>query len=279
MLELQRDTRFIVDDTLVQYLITSFDKPLMITFSPAGHVLTAADVKTGASAWGFEFFKKMDVNIISFTAIKSKHWFISEELSTYLAQLSSYLSIFPERLGYGASMGAFAHSLYYSQLQLDRLLLITPLTPPKNLIIPNEFDYCAQCRGHITLVFDPLCPEDKSHALRYPAHTDYLKLYGVGHQVIETISKVGYLKQLVMAFIANDINHMEFNQAMRGRRRVERYYSYMARNPTQKLTPSRLNIIRRHLLSWHLAHPTYFIQKLSTKWRKSIRKRLNKLSK
>ncbi|SQD80152.1 hypothetical protein [Moritella yayanosii] len=279
MLELQRDTRFIVDDILVQYHIASVDKPLMITFSPAGYVLTTAEAEAGTSAWGFEFFKKMGVNVISFAPIKNKHWFISAALQNYLTQLSPHLTVFPERLGYGASMGAFAHSLYYSQLQLDRLLLITPLTPPKNLMIPTAFDYCAQCQGDITLIFDPLCPEDKSHALRYPSHTKYLKLYGVGHQVIETISKIGYLKSLVMAFIANDINHAEFNKAMRGRRSVERYYSYMARNPTQKLTPSRLNIIRRHLLRWHFAHPTYFIQKLTTKWRKSIRKRLNKLSK
>ncbi|NRB79275.1 MAG: hypothetical protein HRU38_11500 [Saccharospirillaceae bacterium] len=279
MLELQRDTRFIVDDILVQYYITSVDKPLMITFAPAGHVLTSKEAEAGSPAWGFEFFKKMGVNVISFALIKNKNWFISDALVNYLTQLSPCLSVFPERLGYGASMGAFAHTLYYSPLQLDRLLLVTPLTPFGNTITSTEFDYCAKFQGDITLIFDPFCPQDKLHALRYPEHTHYLKLYGVGHQVIETISKIGYLKRLVIDFINNDISHVEFNNAMRERRNVERYYSYMARNPTQKLTTRRRKIIRHHLLMWHLAHPTYFIHKFTTKWRKSIRKRLNKLSK
>lgn len=276
MLKLQHDTRFLVDDVLVQHYIVSFDRPLMVTFAPAGKVLTRKEAKDGCSAWGFEFFKKMGVNVISFALIKNKSWFISEALVQYLTQLSPHLSLFPERLGYGASMGAFAHSLYYSQLRLDRLLLITPVTP---LDIPKEFNYCADFKGSITLIFDPFSHQDKYHALRYPEHTHYLKLYGVGHQVIETISKIGYLKTLVVDFIANDIHVFEFNLAMRDRRSIERYYSYMARNPTNRSTIRRRKIIRVRWLMWHLENPTYFIHKISTKWRKSIRKRLNKLSK
>lgn len=279
MLKLQHDTRFFVDDILVQYHIVSFDKPLMVTFAPADHVLTTKEAEEGRSAWGFEFFKKMGVNVISFAQIKNKHWFTSEALLNYLTQLSPYLNVFPERLGYGASMGAFAHTLYYSQLQLDRLLLIVPVTPCDHSLLPKELDYCAKFKGDITLIFDPFCFTDKSHALRYPKHTNYLKVYGVGHRVIETINHVGYLKILVNAFMANDINGTEFHKAMRGRRNVERYYSYMARNPTKKSTTHRRKIIMYHLCMWHLDRPTDFIHKLSIKWQKSIRKRLNKLSK
>ena len=59
MLELQRDSRFIIDDVLVQYHIMSVKKPLLIMFAPAGHVLTGREDKEGCSAWDFEFNKAM----------------------------------------------------------------------------------------------------------------------------------------------------------------------------------------------------------------------------
>lgn len=65
MLELQSETRFIVDDVFVQYCIRLADKPLMITFSsvvPAGHVLATKDAEAGSLAWGFDFFKQMEHN-------------------------------------------------------------------------------------------------------------------------------------------------------------------------------------------------------------------------
>ncbi|MGF1756611.1 hypothetical protein L4D76_01425 [Photobacterium sagamiensis] len=273
MLKLQSDTRLIIGDILVQYHIFSTDAPLMITFSPAGSVLKPSQVEAGCSAWGFDFFKKMGVNIISFSAIQHKHWFISPQLVEFINKLSPQLEIFPERLGYGASMGAFATSLYSSQLQLDRLLLITPLTPSKEQYKLSKFDYCAQHKGNITIIFDPLCQNDKQHALRYPLDTTFLKLYGVGHQVIESMSQVGYLKSIVLKFVTNEVKRSEFEKAMRARRNIERYYSYMARNPTKKLTPRRLKVIRYYFLMWHLKNPTQFILKWKKKWQKSLMKR------
>ncbi len=51
-------------------------------------------------------------------------------------------------------------------------------------------------------------------------------------------------EQLIEAIGLTPFSRSEFEKAMRARRNIERYYSYMARNPTKKLTPRRLKVIR-----------------------------------
>ena len=280
MLDLNKETKLIIAETLVHYYISNIEAPVVITFSPAGSVLTNRQVKTELSAWSFDFFKKNEINIISFNAINNKHWFVCEELLQFIKELSPQLTIFPERLGYGASMGAFALSIYASELQLDRLLLITPIKAPREeWNEQSKFDYCAKFKGKITIIYDPFSPEDKQAAKSYPERTYYLKVYGVGHRVIESLSEIKLLKRVVLQFVNNKIDHAEFVKYARLRKGLERYYSYMARNPTQKNTRRSKKIIKAYLRKWNLKHPKQILLKLKNKWSKSLTKKLNKLRK
>lgn len=280
MLELNKETKLIIGETLVHYYICNIEAPVIITFCPAGSILTSREVQAGNSGWSFDFFKKNKINIISFTAIDCKHWFLCDKLLQFIKELSPQLNVFPERLGYGASMGAFSTSIYASELQLNRLLLITPIRSPKTeWNEQSKFNYCANFKGDITIVYDPFSAKDKQAALSYPNSTHYLKIYGVGHRVIESLSEIKLLKQVVLQFVNNKIDHLEFVKVARRRRNLERYYSYIARNPTHKNTPRRKKIIRYYLLQWNLKHPKQIFLKLKKKWSKSLTKKINKFIK
>lgn len=274
MLIENKDIKKIIANTLVNIHIFNRDSPVMITFSPAGAVLSKSEVESGINAWAFDYFKKKKMNIIAFSAIEEKHWFVCEELRQYISTLRTELQSFPERLGYGASMGAYALSIYYQTLHIDRLLLITPIPSFPDFNERSGFNYSQHFRGQLTIIFDPLCPNDKRQALLYPAQSKYLKFPGVGHQVIESLSHLRLLSPLLRSFIDNDIDPQQWSFNARKRRTLTRYYSYMARNPTNKGGKMRRGKLKRAYLGYVLKHPSEIVMKLITKWKKSINKRI-----
>lgn len=272
MFALNQAHRFVDTNLLVESHIVDVNAPVMVTFSPAGFVLSSKEVEDGKSAWGYSFLKKMNINVISFNAINERHWFITPEVKAYIKTLSPFLEQFPERLGYGASMGAFAASLYANELNLDRLLLITPMCLPSYIKSDTVFNYANDFDGKITLIYDPFCSVDKQCAFMFPKTTRYLKFYSVGHQVVESLSHIGYLKILVQRFIADNIDETEFSINARKRKHLERYYSYLKRNPTKKNTKKRKRIIFYRFFIWNIKNPEATVKKMILKWRKSIKK-------
>ncbi|RBW43460.1 hypothetical protein DS885_13320 [Psychromonas sp. B3M02] len=268
----------IANKVLVQYRIFNNKAPIVITFSPAGYVLSDKDIINGKNGWGFSCLEKMNVNVITFTAINNKHWFVIPEVQEYINKLIPHLEVFPERLGYGASMGAFALSIYATKLKIDRLLLITPMNLPPSIYSEIKFDYASNFNGEITLIYDPLCPVDKQCALQFPKHTKYLRFYSVGHQVIESLSYIRYLSTLVSKFIDNKIDITEFSSHARKRKNLGRFYSYLKRNPTRKNTKKRKITILYHFLKWNIMNPGASINRTIFKLKRSAEKRYSKLS-
>lgn len=272
------EERIIVDKTLVQSYIFSVGSPLMVTFSPAGSVLTSKQVAAGEAAWGYNFFKSHGINVLAFSAIDDKHWFVSQILKDFIQKLSPQLVIFPERLGYGASMGAYALSNHHKNLQLDRMLLITPIPSTITNNRLSDFSYAQYYCGQLTIILDPFCVQDRIEAKQYPKQANYLMMPGVGHRVIESLSHMGHLKTLVLQFINNDIDKISFANLVRKRRNIARYYRFMARNPTNKNTDKRKSIIRYYQIKWSIKNSNLLFASFLNKWKKSINKRLNTLN-
>lgn len=274
----QQEDREIIDNTLVQTYIFSFNTPIMITFSPAGSTLTSKQVAEGANAWSYDFFKKNNINILAFSAIDNKHWFTSKVLKSFIQQLTPQLTDFPERLGYAASMGAYALSNNYDELLIDRMLLITPITSTEEHNQLTNFNYANNYLGQLTILVDPFCIQDKTESKKYPPHSTTLAFPGVGHRVIESLSQIGYLKPLIFQFINNDINRYQFSKMVRQRRNISRYYSYMMRNPTKKNSKKRRSVIRRYKMIWSLDNIGLLLNGFWMQRKKSIDKRINVLA-
>ena len=98
------------------------------------------------------------------------------------------------------------------------------------------------------------------------------------HQVIENLSHLRLLGPLLKSFIDNDINPQRWSFDVRKRRTLARYYSYMAKNPTNKGGKKRRIKLKCAYLGFALRHPSKILLKLTAKWKKSINKKIKKLN-
>ena len=198
MLALNKKTRIIKDKLLIQYQIFSLDEPIVIAFSNGGYVLTQEEVTNNKSGWSFDFFAKNKINVLTITPVEEKLWFLNKSCLDFIDYISPQLKIFPERLGYGASAGALGVSIHASTLKLDRILLFSPRLPndKKYDLFQFNFQYCQDYNKDITLIYDPFCKRDHMCALKYPTRTKFLRFYGVGHDVIESLNGIKYLYPL-----------------------------------------------------------------------------------
>lgn len=291
-LELNQVARQQIDNVLMQYHIVDPAGQLMVTFAPAGEVLTQGETEKGKSPWGFDFFKKQGINILAFSAVVEPTWYRSAEFRAFLRELAPKLTGFSERLGYGASMGAYAVGAFADVLGLDRTLMITPVVSLNREVAPHENRWqkaadnqdwsqdsidASDNRSFNTIVFDPFCPRDKLHARYFTDNTLRLSLSGVGHNVIESLAQMGQLKNLVSQFVGNTIDPVQFAGDMRSRRNIERYYSYMKRNPTGKMSKQRQRLVRRHQMGWQLRNVDVLFAKVTRKWGKSLKRRYMKM--
>ncbi|NAZ71294.1 hypothetical protein [Vibrio toranzoniae] len=266
--------RSIVGNTLVECAFFDYNKPVVICFNPAGKLLSEKQLHSGAHAWGFKFISSLGINVVAINTLSLNHWFLCSEFEEYVPKLAVLLKRFPERLGYGASMGAFAVTYYAGQLNINRALLYSPLQPPKR---DHNFDFTECHSTHWSIIYDPFNEEDKAIAHLYPAQSHYLHFYGVGHQVIESIAKIKYLKPLFLQFYAGQIADVEFYKQQTKKRTLIRYYSYMDRNPTKKNTFKRKAIIKKNKLLFILRNSDLLYKQVANRISKSIQKRINKI--
>ncbi|MDV7104198.1 hypothetical protein R3X26_07235 [Vibrio sp. TH_r3] len=268
-----KEQRVIVDNSLIEYAFFDYKKPIVICFNPAGMLLTSKQVENGEHAWCYQFLRKQQINVVAINTIDENHWFVRPKLSDYLKELAFSLQQFPERLGYGASMGAYAISCFSETLNINRALIFSPLLPP----LSNKDQTFKELESTLfTLIYDPFNAEDKEIALRYPSQTHYLHFYGVGHQVIESISNIHYLKLLFLSFYNNELDIVAFYRKQQDKRKLLRYYSYMDRNPTRKNTLRRRFIIKKHKALYMIKNSDKVIKKLKHKLLKSLKKKTRK---
>ncbi|WP_146448610.1 hypothetical protein [Vibrio kanaloae] len=269
------NNRSIVGNTLVECAIFDYDKPVVICFNPAGKLLSEKQVISGEHAWAFKFISTLGINVVAINTVSMNHWFLSTEFEKYVPKLAVLLERFPERLGYGASMGAFAVSHYAGQLNINRALLYSPLQPPKR---EHDFDFTECNHTHWNIIYDPFNREDKAIAHLYPVQSNYLHFYGVGHQVIESVAKIKYLKPLFLQFYSGEVETAKFYKQQTKKRTLMRYYSYMDRNPTEKNTLKRKVIIKKNKLFFALRNCDLLYRQIANRLSKSIKKRINKMT-
>lgn len=251
---------FLVEDVYCKFNIVSHEKPIVITFAGAGDFIRLEDAANGISPWGFEFSRKISGNVISFATIGVSNWYRNSKFENFIDQVADFISEFPLRLGYGGSMGGFGVSAFSNKLQLDRVLLINPISTLNQIEAPwdNRFtwayryDWNHGCYDgkHVTasgyVVYDPLHVMDNLHAHRYPSNIKHLRVYGVGHSMARNLQSMKMLKKLYLDFIHDEINEEEFYLQARARRNIDRYYQRQLLPLNKHLTPARIKILKKH---------------------------------
>ncbi|SHH76089.1 alpha/beta hydrolase [Ferrimonas marina] len=274
-------------DVRLQAYLHDVTAPVVLTFASGNAALTEGNEHT--DNWGFGFLKKRGFNVISFNHIGSQNLFRHTALVAFLAELTPQLERFPERIGYGVSRGAFALGIHADALLLDRILMLMPISTFDDRLAPWEpkaihhslgtdwskgYNDATVCRCPVTLIYDPLYPIDRQHALRFGSAKAHLKIPGVGHHVADALAEMGLLSETVTRYLDNRLDVLGFPAKVRARRRQQRYFSKMAQNPTGKNTIKRRSIIRYHWLRWQCSNMDKVLKRTLSKWRRSLSKRL-----
>ena len=225
----------------VKYHFVDLTKPLLFTFSPAGTDIQERDLNEDFAPWGYHLAQKQDVNIIAFQHLGKSNWFRNRNLIFFIEQLSTLLSPFKTKLGYGLSRGGFAVGAFAKLLKLDKVLLFHPVSTKNKLIAPwddrssteiaQQYDWqgdyhdldLGDAKGYI--IYDPTNRIDRQHAKRYKQLT-HLRVFGMGHGTHATyLNKFGFYKQVAVDFIRDQqIDIAQFRLQTKTLRLREDYY-------------------------------------------------------
>jgi len=237
--------------------------PLVVTFASFGGV-KKEDALKGEDPWGYNFVKKLGVNVLSFSCLKnSNNYYRDDVFINSVHKVGRSLPDFVERIGYGASMGGYGISAYSDPLKVTRLLLINPISTRKQDIAVWDFDSKrmlksfdldwtskyydgadTNAKGYV--VYDPLFDLDKKHAIRYKGLVK-LKVPGLGHGMPQYLQNMGMLGWLVRSFVENTLEEADFYKKSRSRRNLKRYYMWMRSHENKYLTNKRKSVLDGYL--------------------------------
>lgn len=262
-LKLNIDHSLLIDNVYCKYYITDKSKPIVIVFGLVDSAVSDQEVKNNISPWGFDFIKSQKLNVISFVCYESENWYSSEIFYEFCKNLSKELSQFPERLGYGGSMGGYGVSAYSNILNIDRILIISPVSTVNKHLAPFIGDSLNWINGESPdlgigngkifdganttskgyVIYDPSDRIDTKHAHRYTTLVQ-LRIPGLGHSMIPRLNKHGILKWIFSNFVANSLDKKYFYKITRKRRYILEYYNRMLRKNNDHLTEKRKKIIQ-----------------------------------
>ncbi|MBS4154769.1 hypothetical protein [Cobetia sp. MC34] len=255
---------FFIGSVYCRYHLFDISKPVVITFAPDNvGLLDKEMLSKGRTPWGFKYISKLGFNVISFAEMRHDNsYYRNSEFINSIDIISAAIPKFPERLGYGGSMGGYGVTAFANSLKLDRLLAFNPISTRNKNIASWDFEakrslwsfeqdwegYCSdgaesQCSGYI--IYDPLYDLDKKHAKRY-TKLKHLKLPGVGHGVANYMQQLGMLDTVVKEFLDGKIDEKKFYKNARMRRKLQHYYTWMTGKENKYLTPKRKSIIEKY---------------------------------
>tara|TARA_R110001632_G_scaffold89728_3_gene193289 strand:- start:4278 stop:5243 length:966 start_codon:yes stop_codon:yes gene_type:complete len=231
----------LLGDVFVKYDFVDVNKPLLFTFSPAGTNVQEQDLNSDFAPWGYHLAQKQNVNVIAVQHLGKSNWFRNRNLIFFLEQLSTLLTPFNCRLGYGLSRGGFAVGAFAKLLKLNQVLFFHPVSTKNKELVPwddrsstdiaQQFDWqqdyhdldLGDAQGYI--IYDPTNRIDRMHAKRYKQLT-HLRVFGMGHGTHATyLNKFGFYKQVAVDFIQHQqIDIAQFRLQTKTLRFKEDYY-------------------------------------------------------
>lgn len=112
-------------------------------------------------------------------------------------------------------MGGYAVSAYSELLNLDRCLLLSPISSLNKKVAPFEKRF-SFARDHLNwtsnyfdgaktetpklILFDPHLEQDKMHSIRFK-NANLVKVRNVGHEVAKHLLELGVLKEVFISFV------------------------------------------------------------------------------
>ena len=175
----------------------------------------------------------------------AKDWFRGTDAPDLLRKLADggFFDLFDRIVFIGASMGGFAAINYAPLVPRATVLALSPQSTMNQAIAPFEDRFPWAVRNsdwsdpayldaadaildvpQATIVFDPLDPIDKAHALRLTApHVQLAPIPNSTHEAVRTVMKAGAFPAMLTDFAQNGRLGPVFWTAMRKRRHVRKW--------------------------------------------------------
>ncbi|WP_281662158.1 MULTISPECIES: hypothetical protein [Halomonadaceae] len=250
---------FSTDKTYCKFSLLDKTRPVVISFAMMGSYVRGDEKDVDSSVWSFDYILQKNLNCISFCCIDDASWYRDVDLIKWLNLIASAIRYFPERLGYGGSMGGYGVLAYSDILKMDRVLVMNPITTLSEELAPfekrftkakkyldwlGEFKDGAASTAQGYIVFDPLFEPDSLHARRL--NLKKLRFSGVGHFMPVHLQKLGILNWLFDSFVSGRVDEKKFYRDIRKRRNYLRYYDWLLSDENKYLTPKRAGVIRMY---------------------------------
>lgn len=222
----------------------NLDQPLVFTFASAEEndrksILSVEDAEKGIDPWGFNLFKNMGLNVVSFASVEQPSWYRSEEFYSFMYQLNIATAKFRVRLGYGISMGGFGVAAFSNTLGIQRLLLLYPVASKKLDLAPwiksdeqalRLYDWSLGCVDAATsysegiILYDPLFKRDAKAVDRFSKRFSRIRCSGLKHGFAGTLVPSGILSDLIHDFVTDTTDVVSIQRRINKARRFMPYY-------------------------------------------------------
>jgi hypothetical protein len=175
----------------------------------------------------------------------AKDWFRNGTAPQMLRDLAArgFFDGFSRIVMIGASMGGFAALNFAPLVPRARVIALSPQSTMNQEIAPFEARFPFAVRKSnwetpafldaatalpaipaVALLYDPMCPEDRSHAARMVgANVQALRLPHATHEAVRVVIKSGALMVLLDQMVQGDHVGLGFWQAYRGRKSVPKW--------------------------------------------------------
>lgn len=255
----KKESFFSTSKIYCRYTFLDIKKPVVVTFTMMGETVPSSEKDMFHDVWAHNYIIKSGFNCVSFCCLDTANWYRDEEFYSILNDLKELISVFPERIGYGGSMGGFAVLCFGNALGIERILAMNPISTLNSNLAPfetrfphyrktldweSEFSDGGAYKGKGYIVYDPLFHLDNLHAKIIDLKP--LKLAGVGHSIPMHMHKMGMLKWLVNGFLHNTPLENEFYKKARARRKYLHYYEWLLSEENIHITSRRKEVITKY---------------------------------
>ncbi|WP_353144386.1 polysaccharide pyruvyl transferase family protein [Paracoccus sp. (in: a-proteobacteria)] len=259
-----KDDHIRIGDVYGKYHFSDISKPLVITFSHLGGSVSEDDMQAMKSPWAFDYLRRKNINCLCFASVRGKNKFYRDQtFIDALDKISAALPNFPNRLGYGTSMGAYAVSAFSGPLNISRLLLASPISTrdpkinywdlaAKRSLPSFKFDWNgkysdgAETTAGGYVIYDPLYGLDAQHARRFESLTP-LKMPGAGHSGVDLLAQMKILDWVFSSFFEGHIDKPSYYQKIRARKSLASYYRGLLGKENTQITPARRQVVKNYL--------------------------------
>ncbi len=218
-------------------------KTLVVTFDNLDHVYERGENRM---PWGFDYTQSRGWSVLGMMS-HDWTWYRDDAVFDFFDRLKDegFFDQFDRVVFYGASMGAYAASVFSSVVPGATVVCISPQATLDRDIAPWETRYKKAWRRNfkdrfgyapamiagaekVYLFYDPTAPLDSMHASLFQGdNLEKLKCRFMGHRIASLWMAMGVLKPVVEGCIEGSLTRSGFYKLMRQRHDTNRYQREM----------------------------------------------------